>query len=165
MAVACGGLLGLTILTICRGGYPPLPSKQIEHITVHVSGAVASPGTYEVTKEGGISALLALAEPLPEADLQRPMRLQSEKSGAKFLRIPSYNCVEVEFTGALEAPGSYKLPLGTRICDIAKHVVLLPGVDAKWLKRRGKLRDGEKVEIPYAKAKGTSGTLKPCLSL
>lgn len=149
VAVTCGLLVGMSLLTVWRGSAATAPLPPPEKIEVIVKGAVAAPGVYRVTKEGGVAALLALAGPLSDADLKRAPKLQKNSDGVVWrLFVPSRDYVEVEISGAVKVEGIYRLPKGVKQCDLSRYVEMSPTADPKWLKRRRLLVSGEALVVP-----------------
>lgn len=124
--------------------------KIIENIEVTVQGAVRYPGVYSMQKGDAFAKLLGRVEPLPDADLQK------YKPGARLnkdrvITIPHKGLITVYLEGAVKKPESIQLNCGTRICDLAALGVLLEEADKKFVKKRKKLKDGEIINVPYAK--------------
>lgn len=57
-------------------------------IVIHVDGAVKNPGIYQVTENIHLYEVLLLAEPLPDADLQK-FNLAEVLQDGKLIRVPS----------------------------------------------------------------------------
>lgn len=57
--------------------------------------------------------------------------------------------IVVYLTGAVEKPGLVHLPLDARLDTALKEVKLLPEADLDSLNPAGKLKDGQKIVIPY----------------
>ena len=75
------------------------------------------------------------------------------------LDMPSQPGLLIDVSGAVEAPGLYRLPRGDRVFDaIAAAGGLSPDADMSKLPNlAGRLRDGEQVKVAFAKT--TSGTV------
>jgi hypothetical protein len=154
VVITCGLFLGLTALTAWRGGYPTSFASTVELLEVIVSGAVAKPNTYKVPKDQAVAHLLALAQPLPDADLAKAPKLLGNAEVGWRLCVPSYTSIEVNLNGALVSPGIYQLPTGTRLNELPQHVILLPQADLAWIKRhRRQLKAGDEITIPYLSQK------------
>ncbi len=148
VALFLGLLLGISAFALAKNCWNCQPPKvPHEKISVKVTGAVAKPGTYTVSKQGGVSALLSLAEPLPNAILTEKIKIQKQGSDS-ILHIPCEEYTLVELVGAVCKEGEYKLPKKTRICDLPKFVEFSPDVDPSFLKRKRLLKEGELLNIP-----------------
>lgn len=57
--------------------------------------------------------------------------------------------IVIYITGAVQKPGLYHLPLDARMEDVLKEAVLLSEADQEALNPAQKLKDGQKIIIPY----------------
>lgn len=81
-----------------------------------------------------------------------------EVAGAAALDVPAPAGLLVDVIGAVQSPGLYRVPRGSRVYDaIAAAGGLSPDADQSRLPNlAGRLKDGEQVKVAFAKT--TSGT-------
>lgn len=119
-----------------------------EGLEVHVMGAVSKPGSYQMEKGAKMSELLALAEPLVEADLRRINREASLRTG-QVVHIPARQQITVYLDGAVKAPGALTIGRGTPLSALAERDLFHRDADPKALQRKRPLQDQEVVYIPF----------------
>lgn len=80
-------------------------------------------------------------------------------AGIAALDVPAPAGLLIDVIGAVQAPGLYRVPRGSRVYDaIAAAGGLSPDADqARLPNLAGRLKDGEQVKVPFAKT--TSGTV------
>ena len=111
-------------------------------IVVQVDGAVKNPGVYQVSENIHLFELLVLAEPLPDADLQKFNLAEIIKDGSLF-RIPSLNKEpKKKARKSVVAPVDNK---GATIVNINKaglaELSQVPGIGASYAKKILEYRD------------------------
>lgn len=56
--------------------------------------------------------------------------------------------IEVTITGAVEHPGSFQMPTGSRVADLLERAKPLPEANLSKVNLNSKLRDGRTIKIP-----------------
>lgn len=118
-----------------------------EEIWVSIEGAVAKPGRYSVLSGTPFKEVLRKAKPLPEANL-RPFLSSQVVEEPLDLRIDALEEIIVYVGGAVAEPGPVALPPKSRICDLRSKISLTQEADKAFFRRKKRLRDGEKIEVP-----------------
>ncbi len=122
-------------------------------VVVQVDGAVKNPGVYQITENTHLYELLLLAEPLPDADLQKFNLAEIIKDGSLF-RIPSLIKKELKKT---VKPAAVKK--GSVVVNINKAGVnelsQIPGIGTSYAERI----------INYRNEKGYFNKLKDLLNV
>ena len=116
---------------------------------------MANPGLYQLPLKSTLKELLEKAQPLPTADLSKVSgrrRLRDKQT----VRIPERQWITIEIAGMVQQPGPMKILSGTRMHELAAELQVLPEADMKSLKkRRSFLNEGDIVEVPAKKTKGS----------
>lgn len=129
------------------------------HPLIHasISGAVTSPGHYQLPLGATIGDLLTLAQPLPSADLRRINR-QTKLRDERSLIIQELPTNTLYVQGAVIQPGPIIVPKGTTLGQLLQKITLAPDADTSKLKNSKKLRDHQTIDIPFMKSEPTSET-------
>lgn len=151
-----GFLLLLTLIVIFRGsGSHILDEKKDarlhylkpQTVNVYIDGAVAKPGSYAVKAGTLIKDVVAMAEPLPEADL-RKIRPAVKARNGQSCTVATRPAITIYISGAVQAEGLHTIPKGTRLCEISNHIALKPTADLDKMNRKRYLKDNEKIFVP-----------------
>lgn len=151
-----GFLLLLTLIVIFRGGNSHLLIEKSDEklhylkpqtVNFYVDGAVAKPGSYQVKVGTLIKDVIAMAEPLPEADL-RKIRPTSKVRNGQSCTVSAQPTITIHISGAVEEEGPLTIPKRTRLCDITQHARLKSTADLEKINRKRYLKDNENVCIP-----------------
>lgn len=153
----CGLMLTLTLITqvIIPKERPKL---QLEHqlksnlIEVSIAGAVESPGLYKVVKGSAIQDLIALAKPLPSADVSK-IKLATRLVQGRHIKVPEFEMVTIRIEGEVETPVTIKVVKGTKLKDLFDVVAFTETANQNALLKNRPARDGETVKIPKKKGK------------
>jgi hypothetical protein len=116
-------------------------------IQVSIDGAVAHPDTYVMKKGATLRELFAIAEPLPEARLNR-FHLDRTLADGESLFIGKQKMVTVYIQGAVKTPQTLIVRQGTPMCDLEALVTLEEDAKVSFLHKKRKLKDGETITIP-----------------
>lgn len=144
-----GAVVLLCVISVFNDVGPGRNEKvEEEELEIYVMGAVRNPGSYQMQKGAKMEALLALAEPLDQADLRKINRAAFLHTG-QVIRIPGRSKITVYLDGAVKAPGALSLPRGMRLSDLAERDLFHSDADLKVLQRKRPLRDQEVVYIPF----------------
>jgi hypothetical protein len=127
----------------------PLPKQApVTVLEVKIEGQVAKPGLYRLPLHATVNELLKQAEPLPSADLSQfhgKRKLRNEQT----LYIPERHLITIQVTGAIMQPGYLQILSGTRYCELADQLQILPEADLKAIrKKKSFIREGDSIEIP-----------------
>lgn len=128
-------------------------SRQTIHVTI--KGAVSKAGEYELKKGLLVKDLLALAGPLPDADLSK-LKLEARLRDHQLVKIPQEQWITVHLKGAVVNPGTLKVKLGTALKDLPTLTELLPEANKEKLYKKRRLKDGEVVEVVLIKVPSNS---------
>jgi competence protein ComEA len=80
-----------------------------------------------------------------------------ESDGGSFSLGGQSGDVVVDVTGAVERPGVYRLPAGSRVIDAVERAGgARPGAELETLNRAARLSDGQQVVVPRAVSEGTA---------
>jgi len=145
----------LAIVTLFRAQDPP-PIASFTHDlnnqTVHVTvkGAVRQEGSYELKKGALMEDVLALAEPLPEAELSK-LKLESRLRNNQVVKVPKESRIKVHIEGAVVKPGILQIKQGTLVKDLLELLTFLPEADIEKLNRKRRLRDQEVIHVTVKK--------------
>lgn len=156
VVIIAGFLFLLTLVVIIRRDGSHLFVEQsdtrLHHlkpqtVNLYIDGAVARPGSYEVKAGTLVKDVIALADPLPEADLRKIRPASKARNGQSFT-VASRPTITVHITGAVQVEGAHTIPKGTRLFEIANYVVLKAGADKDKINRKRYLKDNEKIFVP-----------------
>lgn len=148
-------MLTLTVFAAFKNrGYNALPFSHTSAYTQNrveatLKGAVVHPGTYSLPKTMTLKELLEIAELTEDADVRR-FNLQRTVQQGRAIHVPSRPMITVHINGAV-APVSLKVPQGTRVEELIDLVVLDDDADARVLKKKRKIKDGEAIHISKRK--------------
>lgn len=117
-------------------------------LEIHVVGAVRKPGSYHMAKGAKMAELLALAEPLAEADLRRMNSAAPLRTG-QVVHVAGRPQITVYLDGAVKEPGALSVSRGTRLSDLSERDLFHRDADPKALQRKRPLQDQEVVYIPF----------------
>lgn len=116
------------------------------YFEVTVKGAVQFPGTYVLPKGTDMKRLLQRAKAHPEADIDSLLE-GSKLYDGQVVKVKKRAMITVYLQGAVENPGGYRLPKGSRAKELKKVARLLEGADPAPLLTKKKLKDGQVVAI------------------
>ena len=120
----------------------------VKKIHVWIQGEVKKPGQYEFVEGSPLKELLFLAKPLKYALIDEGMlnRILKDEDCIEIERRAAIQC---KIHGAVAQPDVYFLPIGTRICDLKKIVVLQKNADKKFFKSKRLISNNESIKIPF----------------
>lgn len=149
-----GFLLLLTLIVICRGGNTHIfVENEGRHylkpqtIDLYVDGAVAKPGSYQVKAGTLTKDVIAMAEPLPEADLRKIRPASKARNGQSYI-IPKRATITISISGAVQTEGPLTIPKGTRLNELTQFTQLKTTADLDKINRKRYLKDNESLYIP-----------------
>lgn len=116
-------------------------------IEVFVQGSVEKPGSHQIHHKMKLKDLLEIVKPLNEADLKR-LKPESKLKNGQVIKISAKPLITVNFIGAVEKPGSYTIPKGTRLYEIGRYVPLSGEVDMNKISKKRILKSNEVVDVP-----------------
>lgn len=127
----------------------PLPAEPIATLLeVRVEGQVAKPGLYRLPFQAKLKDLLEQAQPLPSADLSQ-LNWRRKLRNGQTLHVPERRIITIQLAGAVRQPGPLSILSGTRCCELADQLPVLPEADLKAMrKKRRFLQEGDYIEIP-----------------
>jgi len=126
------------------------PSKsKIEGFDVLIKGAVRNPGIYHVNTQMQMKDVLALAEPLSEADL-RKYQLESYITKGRVINVPTRTMLTIHVEGAVKGDKKFIVPKGTKVQDLLSLVELEENADIEVLLKKRKLMNNEVIVVPIA---------------
>ncbi len=128
-----------------------------EPLIVTIEGCVAKPGPYFVPSGTPLSEPLRRAKPKPWANLQKIPTTQIVETPLH-LFVEELTEITIYVEGAVVEPGPITLPAQSRIADLKTKVKLTPDADKTFFRRRKRLKNGEKIEVPK-KTVELNGTL------
>lgn len=123
-------------------------AKENRVIEIFIKGAVYRPGHIRAQKGVCLRKILQKAKPTLEADLAG-LFLNKPIMVSKTVYVPRLEYLTVTLKGAVLLPGVYKIPLGTRICDLNKTGVLFTKRCKKFLRSRKRIRNLQEIVVPY----------------
>ena len=130
------GAVMFALIVIAKIQSSLLPSCDILQsvlVNVEILGAVRNPGIHSFNRGTPLKEFITRAKPLPRADLSEiDLDQPILEDVVVEIKIPVNFTVEI--LGALKHPGTYVVPIGTRVCDLKKFIVIHPDVDHKFLK-------------------------------
>jgi protein involved in polysaccharide export with SLBB domain len=143
----------VTIITQTGESKSTVPLKPISNFhDVIVKGAVAREGVYTISPEMTMGDLLAICEVCSNADLRR-FKLDNPIKKGRVLHVRERKVIYVEVSGAISNPGIIEMYPGNRYADLKGKVALLSNADTSIFKKRGVLKDKQKIEIPFKSQK------------
>lgn len=136
------------IISKATGGLDGVSAeKEPPLIVVEVVGCVYKPGVFKVPQGSLVQEVLRKARPKPLADLREVEMLKIlDQEGV--IDVPAFKKITVSVTGCVAECKDLVLPAGARVCDLKKHLVLLPGADLLFFKSRKLLRDRQVILVP-----------------
>ncbi len=129
-----------------------------QSVFVHVVGAVEQPGTYTLSDGARLVDAIAIAGGAAgEADVDAidlALRLMDgHRYYIPFAGEQTVSDVTVHITGAVESPGLYLLPAGTRLIDAIEAAGgALATADVHALNLARPIQDGERYAVPVTRA-------------
>lgn len=124
-----------------------IPEEQIQ-ILVTIDGAVKKPGQYLVAEGAPAIAAIRKAKPSPWADLKA---FKEPIMSPLHIHVPELKEIRVHVAGEITAPAELVLAVGSRICDLKSKIGFTSETDKTFFRRKRRLRDGEKIEVPKKK--------------
>lgn len=125
--------------------------KKATALQVKIEGEVTYPGHYRLPLHATVKELLEQAEPLASADLSQlhwRRRLRQDQT----VRIPKRHLITIQISGAVKHQGPLEIFSGTRFCELADQLTVLPDADLKAMrKKRSFVQEGAHIEIPFQK--------------
>lgn len=154
----CSLLLGLTAIALIKPKpvFDSISSRNEKIIPsdvmqIKVEGYVAKPGFYQLPYQTTLKKLLEMVEPASSADLSELNYRKKLRDGQTII-IPERKIITIQVTGAVQEPGALKILSGTRCCDLADQLKLLPEADIKALKRKNRfVKGGDMIEVQFQK--------------
>ncbi len=133
---------------------PSLPSEPVlTTLQVKIMGQVAKPGVYRLPLKATVKELLEQAQPLSSADLSQVKERRQLRDG-QTIHIPERHWITIEITGAVQQPGPLTVLSGTRYCELADQLEVLPEAELKFLrKKKSFLKEGAVIEVPLKTAR------------
>lgn len=129
------------------------PEPSVTVLQVKIAGAVANPGIYQLPLNASLKDLIDQAQPLANADVSALKWRRKLRDGQTII-VPEKKPITIYLEGAVKQPGPYQILSGTRLLELADQLEVLPEADLKAIrKRRGFLREGDVVAVPFKKAK------------
>jgi protein involved in polysaccharide export with SLBB domain len=131
----------------------PFLESQVTVLKVKIEGQVAKPGQYRLPLNISLAELVEQAQPLPSADLSQ-LKMRRKLKDGQTIHIPERRWITIQVAGAVQEPGPLKILSGTRCCEIAEQLKVLPEADLKSIRQKKRfLEEGDFIEIPFKKAK------------
>lgn len=128
-----------------------VPAPQATALEIKIEGQVAKPGLYRLPLKATLQQLLEQAQPLPTADLSN-LNWRRKLRDGQTVRIPERYLMTIQIAGAVQEPGSLQILSGTRCCELADQLQVLPDADLKAMrKKKGFVKEGEFIEVPIKK--------------
>lgn len=154
----------LTVVVLGRKDVmPPLQAMtelSSDVIQVIVKGAVANAGSFELKKGVKLKDLLALAQPLADADLSR-IKPNAKLRDGQTIKIPALEWIQVHIVGAIEEEiQSIRVLKGTKVQDLIEKIQFAPDADLNALKKKRLLKDEETIAVPAKKIKAKAKVVK-----
>ena len=116
-------------------------------VEVTIQGHVKKPGVYAAARGIPVGQVLRKAQPKKYADL-RGLCLKDPVVAPLELAIEPLQELRIQVKGAVEQPGEISIPLGTRISDLKKILLLSTTADLTFFKKKRLVPDGEVINIP-----------------
>jgi hypothetical protein len=118
-----------------------------QYIEVLVQGAVELPGSYKMSSSAKLKELIALANPIPEADL-RHLKLEGKLRNGQVVKIQTRQHIDVYVSGAVENPGKLRVPQGTKLNELGNYAQLSTHADTNKINRKRILKSEEVIVVP-----------------
>lgn len=152
VVVIIGFFVSLTVISLANTESIAQPQGELHYLKaqayeVFVQGAVEAPGSYRVDAGSKVKDIVALAKPLPDADLRR-FRGESKAREGQVINIPIREKIEVHVAGAVVHEGKISVPRGTRLEEIGQFVELTANADIAKIQRKRFLKADEKILVP-----------------
>lgn len=119
----------------------PLPM-----IEVKITGCVKKPGVFHVPQSSSLRSIARQARFSPAADLSR-IDLDRSIQESCSIHIPSLENIVVRVEGCVAEPSAVAMPVGSRISDVKKHIILTQDADPTVFKSRRLLKNNEIIFI------------------
>lgn len=156
----CGILFLLGCVALFKKpSHPPLAMSSqelIQHkkqLQVTINGEVSNPGSYELDINTTLKDLLALAHPLPSADLSTVNNRRKLYDGQAVHVHPKVP-IQITIYGAVRHPGPFQTMSGTRVNELINQIAFLPEADIQSIRtKRRFLKDGDVLVIPSKKSR------------
>jgi hypothetical protein len=160
----CTILLLLAGFALGREKPIPIPLSSSEStpsvLQVKIEGQVAKPGLYRFPLHTTVRELVEQAEPLPSADLSC-VKWRKQLRDGQTVHIPERHWITIHLAGAVQEPGPLKILSGTRCCELADQLDVLPEADLKSLRKKKRfLQEGDLLDVPFLKKKGKKAKAK-----
>jgi protein involved in polysaccharide export with SLBB domain len=127
-------------------------------LEVRIEGHVAKPGLYRLPLNAKLKDLLEQAQPLSSADLSQ-LNWRRKLRNGQTLHVPERRLITIQLAGAVCQPGPLLILSGTRCCELADQLQVLPEADLSAMRKKKRfLQEGDHIEIPVKRKKKNSGT-------
>ena len=152
IAILAGALMMLTGMAFLSTDAPianklgPPHHVVSQEIDVFIEGEVEYPGRHRLKRGSLIKDLLALAEPLSDADLSHIHYDKPLRKG-QVVKVPSA-FITIYLEGAVAVSGPHKFPKGTRLQDLISSIQFSEKADISKLRRKRLLKHLEKIVVP-----------------
>jgi len=125
------------------------PKKYLKSspILITVTGAVKSPGIYQVYPGVTCKEVLKKAGLLDKTD-QKQLDLEKQLYFAQEFAVPELEKITVKVRGAVKEKTLLLKP-GTRYCSLKKYISFKDGADLSGMNSRKKLVDGQTITIGF----------------
>jgi hypothetical protein len=114
---------------------------------VTIDGAVKKPGIYQVLPGTPLKKIVKKSCPTRSADLKK-IDLEALVEGPLEVHVGAITEIGVRIEGAVSAPLTLTLPVGTKVHDLRSKISLNPEADPTIFKSRRMLKDGEILTVP-----------------
>lgn len=126
-------------------------------IDVKIDGQVAKPGPYHIRIGTSLKELVEQAQPLTTADLSQ-LKWRKKLRDGQHIHVPERIWIMIQIEGAVRQPGKMKILSGTRLCELADQLQVLPEADLKSISTKKRfLHEGDVVKVALKKVKGQKG--------
>jgi DNA uptake protein ComE-like DNA-binding protein len=153
IVILVGLILMLTFISRSVSDVPmpasrTLPSIALNEIDITIDGAVENPGKYTVKKGATLQEILDQAKLVPTANLKHINVNRKFRKGQN-VHIPSLEMITVYLQGAVNKPGAYDFPKGTRWVDLKDKLLFTENAELSFLDKKKKLKANEVITIPH----------------
>ena len=131
---------------LSEGDAIEIPTQIIE---VHISGAVKEPGFKKIKKGSGIEAIIIQAGNLTEEADEESIDYSVRPYNGMFLNVKKKEKICIDISGAVKKPGCYYIYEGDRLGKVINDCGLKDNADTSKINLSDKVRDGEKIVIPF----------------